>query len=211
MAMLRPFLLAVFSGLVAVLLQSSPEQLRSRLPGAKRRPDISFRSFSNVLAGVCDDKVCREKLERDAVALGADEVMWMDHAGRGKESTTLEYLARSIFEFHCGDIPDCGGEWWVQFRPTAPKHLPDASKDLPFHWDKDEVENAQANYKGPYLTCVTYLNDATFPTVALGNPNPNPSPILLTLAKFKFVTYIYLFKGFFVLFALQGVVYQCKP
>ena len=125
-----------------------------------------FRSFSNILNGVCDDAVCKENLQRDMVALGSDVVLWMDHADRGKETTTLEFLARSIFDFHCGDVPDCGGEWWVQYRPT--KHLPAAGNDQPFHWDKDEVQNAKERYKGPYLTCVTYLNDATFPTLALG-------------------------------------------
>ena len=131
-------------------------------------PDRSFRAYHDVLGEACDNS-CYAKLQEDIRVLGSDEVLWMDHSNRHRDTTMLESLARSIFEFHCGAVKGCGGEWWVQVRPAKAPTLPDPMAKLPFHFDKDEwADDHLDKYRGPYLTSVTYLNPGTLPTLALG-------------------------------------------
>lgn len=130
------------------------------------RPNKSFQAYKNIFNGSCDAKDCAARLQRDMKILGADNVMWIDAESNIQGKTTLEHLAKSIFDFHCGNVPGCGGEWWIQIRGT--KNL-DPKKPLPLHWDKDEIYNRKyGEYKGPYMTSVTYLNNGSLPTIALG-------------------------------------------
>ena len=132
-------------------------------PAAPENSNLSFRVFEDVL-GSCDD-ACYEKILEDAREVGMDNTFWLDHEDKAEDSTLLEHLTRSIFEYHCGNVPGCGGEWWIQWRYTDR-----VNKDrTPLHFDKDETLMQEENrYQGPFLTCVTYLNEPSFPTVALG-------------------------------------------
>ena len=130
---------------------------------APKNSDLSFRVYENVLES-CDDN-CYDKILEDARKVGLDNTFWLDHEDKAEDSTLLEHLTRSIFEYHCGNVPGCGGEWWIQWRDTKSVD----NTRTPLHFDKDETLMKEENrYQGPFLTCVTYLNEPSFPTVALG-------------------------------------------
>ena len=153
-----------FSGLAGTIaLLSIMVRVGDDAPAAPERANLAFRSYLNILQD-CNGE-CFQRIRQDALAVGSDETYWLDHGDEDKDDTLLEHLTRSIFKHHCGDVEGCGGEWWIQIRDTGTID----KERTPLHFDKDETLMQEENrYAGPFLTCVTYLNEPSFPTVALG-------------------------------------------
>ena len=107
--------------------------------------NFSFRAIDKFLAFE-EDSWLHIVVEDCKKVFTGEVTFWLP--AEMKPRTTLERLARQIFDFHTSscagkyNTKKSGAEWWVQVREEGGKH-----ENIGFHWDKDEelVDQAGIN------------------------------------------------------------------